>query len=80
MTHSGSEYGVVLEGTLGAMVGEESYELEPGDSIAFDSSTPHRIWTIGEEVAVAVWTVVGRDGDPRVGGWPLSAPPGPRRR
>jgi mannose-6-phosphate isomerase-like protein (cupin superfamily) len=68
MTHSGSECGIVLEGRLGATVGEESYGLEPGDSIAFDSSTPHRIWTIGEEAAVAAWTVVGRDGDPRVGG------------
>jgi hypothetical protein len=42
--------------------------LAPGDSVAFDSSTPHQIWTISEEAAVAVWTVVGRDGDPRVGG------------
>ena len=68
MTHSGSEYGIVLEGRLGATVGEESYELEPGDSIAFDSTTPHRIWAIGERSAVAIWTVVGRDGDPRVNG------------
>jgi transcriptional regulator with XRE-family HTH domain/mannose-6-phosphate isomerase-like protein (cupin superfamily) len=68
MTHSGSEYGIVLAGRLGATVGEESYELEPDDSIAFDSSTPHRIWAIGEEAAVAIWTVVGREGDPRIGG------------
>lgn len=68
MTHSGSEYGIVLSGRLGATVGEDSYELEPGDSIAFDSTRPHRIWTIGDEAAIAIWTVVGRDGDPRVGG------------
>jgi transcriptional regulator with XRE-family HTH domain len=68
MTHSGSEYGILVSGRLGATVGEDSYELEPGDSIAFDSTTPHRIWTIGDEAAVAIWTVVGRDGDPRVGG------------
>jgi transcriptional regulator with XRE-family HTH domain/mannose-6-phosphate isomerase-like protein (cupin superfamily) len=67
MRHSGSEYGIVLSGRLGATVGTESYELEPGDSIAFDSPTPHRIWAIGEEPATAVWTVVGREGDPRVG-------------
>ena len=35
-------------GRLGATVGEESYELGPGDSIAFDSPRPHRIWTTGE--------------------------------
>jgi transcriptional regulator with XRE-family HTH domain len=67
MTHAGSEYGIVLEGRLGATVGEESYELEPGDSIAFDSRTPHRIWNIGEVPMIAIWTVVGREGDPRVG-------------
>lgn len=68
MTHSGSEYGIVLEGRLGATVGEESYELERGDSIAFQSTTPHRIWTVGDNTAIAIWTVVGRDGDPRVNG------------
>ena len=66
MTHSGSEYGIVLQGKLGATVGDEDYELEPGDSIAFESTTPHRIWTIGEQAALAIWTVVGRDDDPRV--------------
>jgi mannose-6-phosphate isomerase-like protein (cupin superfamily) len=66
MRHSGTEYGLVLSGRLGATVGEDSYELGPGDSIAFDSTTPHRIWTTGEEPATAVWTVVGREGDPRV--------------
>jgi transcriptional regulator with XRE-family HTH domain/quercetin dioxygenase-like cupin family protein len=66
MQHSGTEYGLVLSGQLGATVGKESYELGPGDSIAFDSTTPHRIWTTGDEPATAVWTVVGREGDPRV--------------
>ena len=66
MTHSGSEYGIVISGRLGATVGEDSYELGAGDSMAFDSQIPHRLWTIGDEPAVAIWTVVGRDGDPRV--------------
>jgi transcriptional regulator with XRE-family HTH domain/mannose-6-phosphate isomerase-like protein (cupin superfamily) len=66
MTHSGSEYGIVLEGRLGATVGDGSHQLGPGDSIAFDSLTPHRIWTIGDRPSIAIWTVVGRDGDPRV--------------
>jgi transcriptional regulator with XRE-family HTH domain/mannose-6-phosphate isomerase-like protein (cupin superfamily) len=67
MQHAGSEYGLVLSGRLGATVGAGSYVLEPGDSIAFDSPTPHRFWAIGEEPAIAVWTVVGRLDDPRVG-------------
>lgn len=68
MTHDGSEYGIVLEGRCGATVGSDDYELGAGDSIAFDSRTPHRIWNLGGAVAMtAIWTVVGRDGDPRVG-------------
>src|ERR1700754_4825146 len=67
MTHSGSEYGIILEGRCGATVGEDHYELETGDSIAFDSRTPHRIWNLNDDrEMVAIWTVVGRDGDPRV--------------
>jgi len=67
MTHSGSEYGIVLEGRCGATVGEENYQLEAGDSIAFDSRTPHRIWNLSDdEPMLAIWTVVGRDHDPRV--------------
>ena len=65
MRHSGREYGLVLSGRLGATIGFESYELGPGDSIVADSPTPHRFWTIGDEPAVVIWTVVGRAGDPR---------------
>jgi len=68
MTHSGSEYGIILDGRCGATVGEDYYELEAGDSIAFDSRTPHRIWNLSDEKPMlAIWTVVGRDHDPRVG-------------
>ena len=49
MTHGGKEYGYVTSGTLGVRVGFEEYELGPGGSIAFDSSSPHRLWTIGDE-------------------------------
>jgi transcriptional regulator with XRE-family HTH domain/mannose-6-phosphate isomerase-like protein (cupin superfamily) len=67
MTHSGYEYGIVLEGHCGATVGDDYYELDIGDSIAFDSRTPHRIWNLSDAVEmIAIWTVVGRDGDPRV--------------
>jgi transcriptional regulator with XRE-family HTH domain len=67
MRHDGSEYGIVLDGRCGATVGEDHYELEPGDSIAFDSHTPHRIWNLSaDRPMLAIWTVVGRDGDPRV--------------
>ncbi|MBS1893280.1 MAG: cupin domain-containing protein, partial [Actinobacteria bacterium] len=67
MTHEGSEYGLILEGRCGATVGDDYYELDAGDSIAFDSRTPHRIWNLDDKRPMkAIWTVVGRDGDPRV--------------
>ena len=40
MRHSGREYGYVLSGRLGVQLGFERHELGPGDSIAFDSTTP----------------------------------------
>lgn len=65
MRHSGHEYGTVLEGRLHVTVGFETFELEPGDSVSFDSSTPHRLFNTGTQTAVAIWVVVGRRGDPR---------------
>ena len=41
LRHDGREYLLIISGTLQANVGFDSYELGPGDSIAFDSSTPH---------------------------------------
>jgi transcriptional regulator with XRE-family HTH domain/mannose-6-phosphate isomerase-like protein (cupin superfamily) len=60
MRHSGREYGYVISGSLRVSVGFEDYELSPGDSIAFDSTEPHRLATIGDEPAEAIWFVVGR--------------------
>ena len=65
MTHGGREYGYVTSGTLGVQVGFEEYELRQGGSIAFDSSSPHRLWAIGNEPVHAIWVVMGRDADPR---------------
>jgi transcriptional regulator with XRE-family HTH domain len=65
VTHGGREYGYVTSGTLGVRVGFDEYELGPEDSIAFDSSSPHRLWTIGDEPARAIWVVIGRAADPR---------------
>jgi transcriptional regulator with XRE-family HTH domain len=65
MTHGGKEYGYVSSGTLGVRVGFEEYELGPGGSIAFDSSSPHRLWAVGDEPVHAIWVVIGREADPR---------------
>jgi transcriptional regulator with XRE-family HTH domain len=65
VTHGGREYGYVESGTLGVRVGFDEYELGPGGSIAFDSSLPHRLWTISDEPVHAIWVVIGRAADPR---------------
>ena len=67
VTHGGREYGYVTSGTLGVRVGFDEFELGAGSSIAFDSSSPHRLWTIGGEPVQAVWLVIGRAADPRAG-------------
>jgi transcriptional regulator with XRE-family HTH domain len=66
MRHHGREYGYVMSGTLGIQIGFEEYELSPGDSIGFDSTTPHRLYNKGDEPVRAVWFVVGRDADDRM--------------
>jgi transcriptional regulator with XRE-family HTH domain len=62
MRHPGREYGIVLEGSLGVQLGFEEYALGPGDSIAFDSTQPHRLWNAGDVPVNGIWFVVGRDG------------------
>jgi transcriptional regulator with XRE-family HTH domain len=63
--HEGKEYGYVVSGRLGVRIAFNAYELEPGMSISFDSSSPHRLWAIGDKPAEAIWFVVGRQSDSR---------------
>jgi transcriptional regulator with XRE-family HTH domain len=58
LRHDGREYGLVISGRLQANVGFESYELGPGDSIAFDSSMPHEYLNKTGEPVHAIWVVV----------------------
>jgi transcriptional regulator with XRE-family HTH domain len=58
LRHDGHEYGLIISGTLQANVGFESYELGPGDSIAFDSSVPHEYLNKTGEPVHAIWVVV----------------------
>jgi transcriptional regulator with XRE-family HTH domain len=59
-THNGAEYGYVLKGKLGIKIGFDSYVLEPGDSIRFDSTLPHSFWNAGDEPTHSIWFVQGR--------------------
>lgn len=62
MRHAGREYGLVMRGRLALQIGFEKYELRTGESIAFDSTLPHRLWNAGDELVEAIWVVVGRTG------------------
>jgi len=65
MRHHGREYGYVVSGRLSVQIGFQRYDLRPGDSIAFDSTAPHRLFNDGDEQVRAIWFVVGRDADRR---------------
>ncbi|HET7234822.1 MAG TPA: cupin domain-containing protein [Actinomycetota bacterium] len=65
MRHHGREYGYIVSGTLNIQIGFQEYELSPGDSIAFDSTTPHRFFNRGDVPVRAIWFVVGRAADHR---------------
>jgi transcriptional regulator with XRE-family HTH domain len=60
LQHSGREYGLVLDGNLHVTVGSEEHDLGPGDSIAFDSTVPHRLENAGRKPVHAVWFALER--------------------
>jgi transcriptional regulator with XRE-family HTH domain len=67
--HSGIEFGLVLSGILHVTLGFEEFVLNPGESITFASSTPHRMRNDGTEAVHAVWVVRGRRGAASDPGW-----------
>ncbi len=68
MRHNGREYGYVISGTLGVQVGFQKHSMSPGDSIAFDSTLPHRLYNDGKVPVHSIWFVVGRSADTRLSG------------
>lgn len=65
MRHHGREYGYIVSGTLGIQIGFKEYTLTAGDSIAFDSERPHRLFNKGDVPVHAIWFVAGRSADHR---------------
>lgn len=58
MRHPGSEFGYLIRGELTLTLGFKELSLVPGDSISFESTTPHSYRNDGTEPAVGVWFVV----------------------
>jgi DNA-binding XRE family transcriptional regulator/quercetin dioxygenase-like cupin family protein len=60
MRHTGHEYGFLLSGRLTVHLGFETFVLEPGSSVSFDSAVPHSYVNEDTEAAQGIWHVVGR--------------------
>jgi quercetin dioxygenase-like cupin family protein len=65
MRHGGREYGFVLSGRIRVQIGFDTYELAEGDSVTFDSMTPHRLSNESDAPVKAVWLVLGSREDER---------------
>ena len=57
-THSGQEFDIVLSGQLKVQVGEHTEILREGDSILYNSSTPHGMIAVGGRKCVFCAVVV----------------------
>lgn len=53
--HPGREYGIVQSGTLTLDLGFDRHALNAGDSVAFNSTTPHRLSNLGTEELRMLW-------------------------
>jgi len=58
MRHNGTEYAYLISGELKLTLGFDQHVLTPGDSICFESTTPHGYRNDSEIPAVGVWFVV----------------------
>ncbi len=63
-THSGQECDIVIEGNLLVQVGNHKQVLGPGDSIYFDSDTPHGMIAINGKDCIFYAIVLNPSGEP----------------
>ena len=63
-THSGQECDLIISGHLKVQVGNHSEILGPGDSIYFDSNTPHGMIAVGGEDCTFYAIVLNPTGEP----------------
>lgn len=55
ITHAGEEWGMVLSGRLKVWVGDEIHFFDPGDSIWFPSTIPHRMENVAPGPTKYIW-------------------------
>lgn len=57
-SHDGQEFQYLLEGDAKVMMGDDTLVLHPGDSIYYDSSTPHALTAINDKPAKFLAVVI----------------------
>ena len=62
--HDGQECDIVVEGSLKVQIGEHSEILGPGDSIYYDSGTPHGMIAVGGQDCIFYAIVLNPAGEP----------------
>lgn len=55
--HKGEECGYVIQGRLRVIIGDKEFILEEGDSIAFESTLPHRFQNVGKGKCISIWAM-----------------------
>ena len=66
VSHPGQEFDYILSGVLRAQIGEHTETLRPGDSIFFDSSTPHGLIAAeGQDCVFLAVVIPGEETDER---------------
>ena len=63
-THAGQECDLIIEGKLKVQVGEHKVILEPGDSIYYDSATPHGMIAVDGQDCLFYAIVLNPTGEP----------------
>lgn len=59
--HPGEEFLYLLEGQIELCHGDETYLIEPGDSVYWDSSEPHSLTAVGDVVARGIAVLYTRN-------------------
>lgn len=63
-THAGQEFDIVVEGNLKVQIGEHTEVLGPGDSIYYDSDTPHGMIAVNGKDCIFYAIVLNPTGEP----------------
>ncbi len=61
--HPGWELGIVVEGKAELTVGNQTYELVPGDSVSFRSDAPHILSNSGKNPLKVLWVITPPKGE-----------------